>query len=94
MTKHTPTPWYYLSDYERIYNTSDWTTESVCIAEIIRTLNFKANATHILKCVNAHDDLVDALQRWLFNIEELAKLEGYEPLIKQTKQALEKAGIE
>lgn len=87
-TKHTPTPWH--NKYYYIYdeNGND-------IADSISSKSFglsEANAAHIVKCVNMHDELVEALK---VSNEKLYNLlfDGEDhPLIKANNEALKKAG--
>jgi hypothetical protein len=59
-TSHTPTPWEVCGHYIR----PKLPESGIQIAEFPLFLeNHKANAAHIVRCVNAHDDLVAALQR-------------------------------
>lgn len=55
-----------------------------------------ANAHHIVKCVNAHDALVDSLQEIVEHLESIADAEGMSmvdhPVYQRAKQALEAAG--
>lgn len=58
-TAHTPTPWKVADEYifDRHRNEIATTTTSGLSFE-----EDEANAAHIVKCVNAHDDLVEALE--------------------------------
>lgn len=65
-TQHTPTPWHY-NGGKKIYIYSSHRNGAYC-AEINTTSDngdkirdAEANAAHIVKCVNLHDELVEAL---------------------------------
>lgn len=60
-TNHTPTPWDQLNDVFTIEDGyfSMIQTPDKCIANVFD----EANAAHIVKCVNMHDDLVGALKK-------------------------------
>ena len=75
-TKHTPTPWKVAANLDKDFpfRVDGQPTEetpcgfSPCLVFGNGTSNrgvAKANATHIVSCVNAHDDLVAALKRLL-----------------------------
>lgn len=64
-TKHTPTPWDQLNN---VFTMEDGyfsmiQTPDQCIANVFD----EADAAHIVKCVNMHDELVDALDKILDN---------------------------
>lgn len=66
MSKHTPTPW--RVDGRQIIGTNDRGFEDV-LAEMLKwsepyTSTQQANAEHIVKCVNAHDELIGELQNF------------------------------
>lgn len=58
--KHTPTPWRYrdLGDTLAIYGPGN----SMPHARVPRDRDSKADAAYIVRCVNAHEALVDALR--------------------------------
>lgn len=61
-TKHTPTPWKF--DGESINDLQGNTVAFPRSGGFMpghRDENLRANAAHIVKCVNLHDELVDAL---------------------------------
>lgn len=73
---HTPTPWFVaMSDnatphiltkdmgFTHHYDRDEVLAALVCYmpAEIMQSFNSVANAEHIVRCVNSHDDLVAAL---------------------------------
>jgi hypothetical protein len=60
--KHTPTPWFYNYQHDGIYDAPDIRGESVCIAGIKRIPDYKANVEFIVRAVNSHDALVEALK--------------------------------
>lgn len=71
-TKHTPTPWAvgygHFSKSFGIYTAemlnNDLSQSPICIVSPIDKMDEtdKANAAHIVKCVNERDDLIAALQ--------------------------------
>ena len=71
MTQHTPTPWETEDDTTRIWRRGDCENEIVFVrgydnahpdVQQEKSLDENlANAAHIVKCVNAYDDLVAAL---------------------------------
>lgn len=65
--------------------------DEVCV---LYSSNAKANAAHIVKCVNAHDDLVEALEQTKRFIEFMPKGIGRgaaSPLMQKIEAALKKA---
>jgi len=56
MRSHTPTPWKHVSVKGGWDGVADADGSIVCNL----SLNVPENASHIVKCVNAHDDLVEA----------------------------------
>jgi hypothetical protein len=69
MTQHTPTPWIATSDCH--YDAASYLIETQDGKLVIATchegdadevLDCSANAAHIVKCVNSHDALVEALK--------------------------------
>jgi len=62
MSKHTPTPWDNSGDGKKIVHFYD--NHLHTIAEVSGQTEHgwarKANAAHIVKCVNEHEDLVEA----------------------------------
>lgn len=68
MTKHTPTPWFANRHYVTDKRTFAIEASGMRVGE---TPNFiidadnEANAVHIVKCVNAHDALVEAALEYL-----------------------------
>ena len=64
MSKHTPTPWRVEHDPEdgaiEVYSdgeTARWVADCCCDSDVDL-----ANAAHIVKCVNAHDELVSLVR--------------------------------
>jgi hypothetical protein len=63
-TKHTPTPWRFevvgsAGDYSNPVDVCEIATEYKRIAEYVN----ESDAAHIVRCVNAHDELVAALTK-------------------------------
>lgn len=58
-TKHTPTPWVH-KDGE-VYEENDFKIFDAYNSDFLYEED-KANAAHIVKCVNMHDELVEALR--------------------------------
>jgi len=63
-TKHTPTPWI---EEEGFFIVNAETRQIV--AEVPHYKENRADLAHILRCVNAHDDLVAALKYWIAHEE-------------------------
>jgi len=82
-TKHTPTPWIINPQYAGGIFTSFGERIGEC---------GQANAEHIVKCVNNHDALVEALKASQFHFKNMGYTEGCSDLMDTIKQALEKAG--
>jgi len=85
MTKeHTPTPWYNIAN--DIYHESEYGSDP--IASVCGECSFnqdQANAAHIVKCVNMHDELVEALEDAI----QLLQMAGYSTV--EHRAALAKA---
>lgn len=82
MTTHTATPWSYQKvDEQYIIETPD-------LKEYVGWAENKKNAQHIVKCVNSHDELVEALKLLLINYGGLMNKNGAS--YNQAKQALAK----
>lgn len=64
-TKHTPTPWDQINGVYTQENGyfSMVQTPDKCVADVFD----KEDAAHIVKCVNMHDELVEALDKILDN---------------------------
>lgn len=56
-TKHTPTPW-------RLYRrrTATKIVENDNFGNVLEGMNSRENYEHIVKCVNSHDKLIEALR--------------------------------
>lgn len=102
-TKHTATPWEVLPE-RGSYDINGainpvmvgvrHTVGQENIANCADHPNAKANAAHIVKCVNAHDDLVEALEQTKRFIEFMPKGIGRgaaSPLMQKIEAALKKA---
>ena len=72
-TQHTPTPYYATKQGRGIHIQSAKINEDNYVCEVYGTLNDKANAEHIVKCVNSHDALVEALKMLVVHIEKLSE---------------------
>lgn len=81
-TKHTPTPWDQLNDVFTIEDGyfSMIQTPDQCIANVFD----EANAAHIVKCVNMHDELVEAL-------EAAANSSGFQYMFYETREKINAA---
>ena len=92
-TKHTPTPW--KSNSMEIFTDAGKTSKRIAFATGYaqgdqNTLDeIRANAAFIVKAVNMHDELVEALQEWLDEADRLGigKCKGWE----KARAILEKA---
>lgn len=83
-TKHTPTPWHMQKDSVHVYG-----KDGGMVANTITACsgnNERENAAHIVKCVNMHDELVEALKQ----AYAVCKAHGY--LDGGIEEALKKAG--
>lgn len=89
--QHTPTPWYSEVDTELVYilGTVNGKEEVICEAGSIgnEDLQAQANAAHIVKCVNLHDELVDAVEHLLkmSNGEKNLDNRGIEELLSRAR---------
>jgi len=98
-TEHTKTPWIHDSEFEGTL-IKDLSGQCICEVDLpkIRELGYdicagiqQANAQHIVKCVNCHDELVTALEVSLSAINNPNG--NCSSIAKQTiQQALKKAG--
>lgn len=66
MSNHTPTPW----KDPNVIDNEGFHAIVTTIGKIICTVFQKENAAHIIKCVNMHDELVEALQYALKQVED------------------------
>lgn len=66
-SKHTPTPWNYKQAYANGAGAFIGPDGKgiACITSSTKRDNNAANAAHIVRCVNAHDELVAALRALL-----------------------------
>lgn len=86
MSKHTPTPWQ--ARENGIYNGP----ELIATTSTERN-NYEANAAFVVRAVNSHAALVDALQ----DVGRLLYREGYSythPAFGKLRKALRAAGVE
>lgn len=85
-TKHTPTPWVH-KDGE-VYEENDFKIFDAYNSDFLYEED-KANAAHIVKCVNMHDELVEVLSKFMD-----FKDSDYVPnnMFKRAEEALKKAG--
>ena len=91
--KHTPTPWKLAADGRTIYTSMAQGFPDNIIASTARSIygqvgDPKANAEHIVRCVNSHDALLEACQRALAldtsvtQGEECELREGYRNMLR------------
>lgn len=81
-------PWYslpYTRDYATVYTTVYTTKKEALIATMQAEY-----AAHIVKCVNAHDELVEALQAMMTHMG-MDEDEWNKPTFDQARAALAKA---
>ena len=71
MTKHTETPWKLGHNHNDIFDVDNHVIGTTYIREVLGEC--QANAAHIVRCVNAHDALVAALQAVIEDLEYLEK---------------------
>lgn len=92
MTKHTPTPWEVFTDNETgLFSigrkTSDYSgTEYGIVAE---SIDLKANAEFIVRAVNNHQALVEALNELVNAVSHIQQVPMYK--IQKALEALSKA---
>ncbi len=67
-TNHTPTPWYV--ETTAVYDAKNLLVTDTCFTGGRPGPN-RANAAHIVKCVNAHDELVAALRSVITAADEV-----------------------
>lgn len=102
MSAHTPTPWVLVhpvgDEKPSIVNMTADAKVDYYIAEMIG--NYKAagaDAAHIVRCVNAHDELVAALSDLLSEVNAAglgsAKDFGWPAVTAAARAALAKAGV-
>jgi hypothetical protein len=81
-TAHTPTPWYLTEEKEGQIESD----KGYLIAQVYQNKNPKykeedeANAKHIVKCVNMHDELIKALYDAQSYLEKCVELAGQESI--------------
>ena len=84
MSEHTPTPWEVDVDFDydlcftedgepmsgwQIYGPKSWPVAAAWVEGIVDRLTGRANAEFIVKAVNSHDRLVEALENALNGID-------------------------
>jgi hypothetical protein len=95
-TKHTPTPWEYVTKKDRFGSEklisgqpdSDGMRPVIC-----GCIMNPSDAAYIVKCVNSHAELVEALGLVMKNSTNF-RLKGPDYLIEKVEAALAKAGAE
>ena len=67
MTKHTPIPWRVADKSLGLMGILRVQNKDVDICNVFndKSVNSEANAKHIVKCVNMHDELVEALDKMI-----------------------------
>lgn len=90
--KHTPTPWK-VYQFGGVQIGQEDTGEAICSMWGDKSEG-DANAAHIVKCVNMHDGLVEALRRLKQECEAdgLDRKAGYDCWISIANETLKKAG--
>ncbi len=93
--KHTPLPWRATRNKSIMRSMPPKETRQVHNIATLRRFDKTAeeangNAEFIVKACNSHYELVETLERWVHNYE-LSQATGWEPLLEQTQQALNKA---
>lgn len=88
-TKHTPTPWNQLNG---VFTPEDGyfsmvQTPNQCIANVFD----EADAAHIVKCVNMHDELVEALKAAHNGVVSYSR-DDKEATTTMIRETLKKAG--
>ena len=97
MVKHTPAPWYAIetTDWEEKFVSIGICSRNDASYDFCETglgldvdtdEEIRANAEHIVHCVNIHDELVEALEK----IEKMAKMVGDTHIEALAHQAIEK----
>ena len=97
--KHTPTPWQ-VNDQRK----SGWMDNSIYITGNHNLAKLyddykqaEANAAHIVKCVNLHDELVTALEKIALDLDgkiQAADIEDLSFALNTAKDAIAKARVE
>ncbi len=97
MSKHTPTPWEATHHICGIQIRGN--DEGCIVAEMIEHIyderkepeEMEANAKHIVKCVNSHNDLVGLLDE-ILDVNSCGEFEFRHPFLhKRIKQAIQQA---
>ena len=81
--EHTPTPWVARDEY--IYD-KDRNEIATTTTSGFHYSTDEANAAHIVKCVNMHDELVEALRLLLSSSSD------YQTGVAEAEETLKKAG--
>ena len=102
--QHTPGPWKVISKYvspvQGVGAAIEDTKENRVVAELFGTDEFvpeaKSNAAFIVKAVNAHDALLEALEYWLEYVESssldsVAGLKGWQGKARAAIKRVEEA---
>jgi hypothetical protein len=96
-TQHTPTPWHVnKDDPAAIFNSMGGYVTRIDGNAVQTRAAIEANAAHIVRCVNAHDELVAALNTAVQCMELEARMinpsaaEAWAHPIKQARAALAK----
>ena len=94
--KHTPTPW--IIEHGHMQQHTDiryWQItdgqDAICNNQFCFARDSEANAAHIVKCVNMHDELVEALKLAHNGIVSYSR-DDKEATVTMIREALKKAG--
>jgi hypothetical protein len=80
MSEHTPLPWHFSRKYRYVSDINHRV-----IAEIAPLHAFQANAEFIVRAVNNHDALVEALQALVDNINDYERVNNLAPTPPRTE---------
>ena len=73
-TKHTPTPWIHLEGGDGHFSITGDGKEVAFTPPDYPFVHARANAAHIVRCVNSHDDLLAACQEASTRLQMCLKL--------------------